>query len=297
VNWTGSDHKNNGFRDAKDEPPSPFSIRFGVPRLELGPSLVVLDKSFLDGVKPELLQYYVQQGWTFALPEVLMFELLYKRDRWRLADLFKLHRVEHNLVLLPGIGAMLRAEAEHLKPATTVLKAKSVQFIVAKDASGEYFDLDDPKTLASTAERTAETKTKTSLLIGSWRDFARLPSLQDAKPSEIPNRIQQLKEGIRDDIEDIRGFYKNHRTSDQPAPELLDDQWASFRQIQVLLFAGLDYFARYGPTIEPKADKINNEILDLDYLIPALLVGGLASYDKPLVQCFKFLCPKGIVLR
>jgi len=272
------------------------SVRFGVPRPALGPCLAVLDKSFLDGVKSAHLEYYVQQGWIFALPEILMFELLYKSDPRRIADLFKLHGIERNLVVLPGIGEMLRAEAEHLKLATTVLKAKSVEFIVAKGPSGEYFEL-DPNALASTKERTAETKRKVFLLVSAWRDFVRIPALQDAKPNELPIRIQELREQIRDDIEDIRGFYGNHRDpTKQPAPELLDERWASFRYIQVLLLAGLDYFERYGAKTEPKAEKINNEILDLDYLVPALLVGGLASHDKPLLQRFKFLCPKGMIL-
>ncbi len=272
------------------------SVRFGVPTSAFASSFVVLDKSFLDGNSGARLQYLSQEGWIFALSEALMFELFYKRDPQRLADFFKLHSVQQNLVVLPGIGEMLRAEAEHLKPAATVLKAKSVKFVAAKGPSGEYFEL-DPKALASTRDRTAETKRKVSLLVAAWRDFARIPAIQNAKPNELPIRIQELKEDIRDDIEDIRGFYGNHRNPEQPAPDLLDEQWASFRYIQVLLLAGLDYFQSYGAETEPKMEKINNEILDLDYLTPALLVGGLASGDKRLIQRIKFLCPKGVILR
>ena len=68
---------------------------------------MVLDKSFLDGVNLAQLQYYAQMGWVFGVPEVLMYEHFRKRDKRRIANLFKLHGIEDRIALLPGIGEML----------------------------------------------------------------------------------------------------------------------------------------------------------------------------------------------
>jgi len=40
-----------------------------------------------------------------------------------------------------------------------------------------------------------------------------------------------------------------------------------------------------------------HELLDLDYLVPALLVWGLASCEKRMVERFRLLRPDGVVLK
>jgi hypothetical protein len=63
------------------------------------------------------------------------------------------------------------------------------------------------------------------------------------------------------------------------------------------LLGGLEFYESYGVATPFKRDKIFNELIDLDYLLAALLVGGLASRDKTMVRRFKFLRPDGFVLR
>src|SRR5579859_4935973 len=114
-----------------------MSVVFGI-KISEPPSCVVIDKSFLDGVSSAQLQLYAQNGWTFAMPEVLMYEHFRKRDGWRIANIFKLNRVEKRLFRLPGIGEMFREEAKTLKPAITTLRAENIQFIAQKGPSGEF---------------------------------------------------------------------------------------------------------------------------------------------------------------
>ncbi len=134
-------------------------------------------------------------------------------------------------------------------------------------------------------------------MIAIWRDFKTLPAFNDAPQTEMSNRVRELSLQIRDDREDIRGFYRNHRVPPWPEPELIDEQWAFFRWIQVQLLAGLDFFASYGVKIQPSLEKLMHELLDLEYLIMALLVGGLASREKRMIERFKLLRPGGILLR
>jgi hypothetical protein len=99
------------------------------------------------------------------------------------------------------------------------------------------------------------------------------------------------------DQDAMRAFYSNHRDKSRPPPELLNERWTLFRWIQVHLLAEMDFFMKYGPSIDPAKEKLIHELLDLDYLILALLVGGLACREKRFVERFKFLRPDGAVLR
>jgi hypothetical protein len=110
-------------------------------------------------------------------------------------------------------------------------------------------------------------------------------------------KVDTLSLQIRDDREDMRGFYRNHRHPSFPAPELIDERWAFFRWIQVTLLAGLDFFASYGVDRSPNPEDLLHELLDMDYLVSALLVGGLACRETRFVDRFRFLRPDGMVLK
>jgi hypothetical protein len=259
-------------------------------------SFVVLDKSFLQGVSPAQLYYYVQHGWVFGIADAFWYEHFRKWDEWRRANLVKLKSIENSLVLLPGIGEMFRAEAHEHKPAAQVLVGKRVILNPKLRRGGHFFELDG-QTKETANGRTVELEERIDDMIAIWRDFKTLPALNDATHSEMPSRVHELSLQIRDDREDIRRFYGNHRIPPWPQAELIDEQWTFFRWIQVQLIAGLDFFASYGIKTQPSREKLMHELLDLEYLILALVVGGLASREKRMIQRFKLLRPDGILLR
>jgi hypothetical protein len=271
-----------------------LSFPFGV---KTSRSFAVLDKSFLDGVNSAQLQYYAQRGWTFGLTEALMHEHFRKRDPRRIANLFKLHSIDGSIVLLPGIGEMFRSEAKTLKLACTTMRAERIEFRIQKGTSGEYFELDG-RALRSTEGRSRELKVKLRAIIDVWQlSLREMPELKNASPKELPERIKELSLNIRNDRADMRGFYANHRYADFPPPELLDEEWAFFRWIQVQLLAGLDFISRYGVASKLNEESMLHELLDMDYLICALLVGGLACRETRFVERFRFLRPDGVILR
>jgi hypothetical protein len=176
------------------------------------------------------------------------------------------------------------------------MRAKAVRFTVEQGPSGEYFEL-DRSSLMSTDRRSRELKEKCLTMMTVWHSLRQIPDLRDASPKETPEVIKGLSLKIRNDCEDMRGFYANHRQNWFPAPHLFDEKWAFFRWIQVYLLAGLDYISRYGVRTKPNEESMAHELLDLDYLIFALLVGGLACREARFVDRFRFLRSDGVILR
>lgn len=264
---------------------------FGLRSSGFAPPVVVLDKSFLDATGSAQLQYYVSKGWTFIVPEALMYELLRKNDEGRTRSLRKLSRIEKSVVSLPGIGPMFQAEVREVKPASSVLQAKRVSL-------RRNFRMTQSER-RDTVRRTAQLEGQLPDLIAVWRSLGSMPELKEAQPKEIPKVLADLKQQVRDDPEAIRQFYENVALGlppNFPSPALIDERWAIFRWIQVYLVAGLDFFGSYGLGAQPNPDKLLHERIDLDYTIPALLVGGLACYEKRIRQRFKLLRPGGSLL-
>ena len=267
---------------------------FGIRTSGVLPSFVVLDKSFLDAAGSAQLQYYASKGWTFGVPEALIYELVRKRDEGRARSFLKLSRIQENLVRLPGIGEIFRAEKQQSKPASSILKAKRVRMLATGSLSSEPFPIRESERRA-TNERTAMLKGQLPKLIKIWRALGELPELRDVSRTEMLKKLEALRKEIRGRAA-VRQFYERQRHPSYPVAELLDERWALFRWVQVILIAGLDFFGSYGLKAEPNQEKLLHEVIDLDYTISALLVGGLACCEKHILRRFKLLRPDGVLL-
>ena len=208
-------------------------------------SLVVLDKSFLQGVTAQELRFYVKHGWIFGVTEILQYEHFRKWDRWRFANLVKLKAIEKHIVLLPGIGEMFRAESKKRKPASQVLRIKGIVLTDKLIPGRPFFELDEGTKKIAT-ERTVELEKRLDILIDVWTDFKKIPEFDGAKSEDMAAIVRAKSLQIRDDHDDMRGFYKRHRHRSQPPAKLIDEEWTFFRWIQVQLLAGLDFFASHG---------------------------------------------------
>ncbi len=259
-------------------------------------SLVVLDKSFLQGVTAQELRFYVKHGWIFGVTEILQYEHFRKWDRWRFANLVKLKAIEKHIVLLPGIGEMFRAESKKRKPASQVLRIKGIVLTDKLIPGRPFFELDEGTKKIAT-ERTVELEKRLDILIDVWTDFKKIPEFDGAKSEDMAAIVRAKSLQIRDDHDDMRGFYKRHRHRSQPPAKLIDEEWTFFRWIQVQLLAGLDFFASHGLGAPFNRENLFHGLLDLDYLIVALVVGGLAWREQQMLERFSLLRPDGLILK
>ena len=93
----------------------------------------------------------------------------------------------------------------------------------------------------------------------------------------------------------IRDIYSDHPPERFPSADHIDQRWAIFWHTRFNLLVCLKHFERFhqnNPT-QPSAKELDNELLDLEYLILGALAGGLASNDtKTIRRFFKLACPK-----
>lgn len=279
-----------------EEPNRPDERPFGIANLLLGPRFVVLDKSFLDAVNSAQLQYYAQKGIIFGVTDVLKFELMRKsNDAQRTRSLLKLSEVQE-LVLLPGVGEMFRAESANREPAPSIMIARRLNVTPLPD-SDNPFALTPAEKLA-TDQRTAQLQDeKLPDVMQVWHDLGSMPQLRDVPQAEMPEKLIPLRREIFEDRDSMRQFYENHRQPPFLPGSLIDERWALFRWTQVYLLAGLDFVCRHRPNSEPNRERLLHELLDLDYTITALLVGGLACRENRIIERFRFLGGDGFVLR
>ena len=277
----------------KESVQNPVETMFGIRARGQGQQLVVLDKSFLQGVTGLELQFYVQKGWVFVIPEVLWYEHFRTWDQRRFANLRKLKSVEKDIVLLPGIGEMFRAEARERKPASQALGMKTAVLNKKLFANSQFFELDE-KTRRTSAERTVELEDKLDLMVELWTAYRQFPEFENAKSEDMPGIVRAKSIQIRDDRNDMRGVFTKYGQASFPPADMIDENWIFFRWIQVQLLAGLDFFASYGLGAPFNREDLFHELLDLDYLIPALVVGGLACRERRCCPDSSFFDPTGL---
>src|SRR5579862_4761282 len=190
-----------------------------------GRPFVVLDKSFLHGVTAQELRFYGKHGWIFGVTPTLQYEHFRKWDRWRFANLVKLKAIEKHIVLLPGIGEMFRAESKNRKPASQVVLIKRITLTDKLTPGREFFELDkETKQLA--AKETVEKEQRFDMMIDVWRDFKQIPEFDGVKSEDMPAIVRAKSGQIRDDRDDMRGFYNRHRHRSHPPGKIIGEEWA-----------------------------------------------------------------------
>lgn len=258
---------------------------------------IVLDKSYLYGVSSRKMADLCS-SYQVLMPEALFYELLTADPENRAKCFANLPDIDNPLVLVKNVGFIFRAEVE-----------KKVPFADIKDVSVNirYFfnrNLTNPDNNFSNEQKQSISKWRTDInsriedfkqkaaVVSGW-----FPKVKDFKAGSNPQPIKEAKLMVCRDSNVVRKIYDQIRHDSFPATETVDERWALFREIQVYVLAALDYVCMYGDNnAEAVSSKIENEYLDLEYCITALLVGALASRDNGMIKRFKSIKPDGAVI-
>jgi len=258
---------------------------------------IVLDKSFLYRSGSQKISHLCFSN-QVLMPEALFYELLTTSSENRAKCFRNLPAADNPVMLIKNVGYILRTEVKNKMPFTDI-----------KDASHNIRYIFNNKLIDPNHEFTCEQKNT----ISTWRadihsrieDFKQkaavvsgwFPAVKHFKAGSNREPIEKAKLLLCKDHSVVKSIYEQIRHQSFPETDLIDERWALFREIQVQVIAALDYVGKYGdnnPLIVSK--KIENEYMDLEYCITALMVGALASYDKGMIQRFLSILPEGKVI-
>lgn len=258
---------------------------------------VVLDKSYLQGASAgDVSNLCISEN--VLMSESLFYELLTTEPEVRANCFKKIPQIDNPLTLVPNVGTILRFEIQNKSPCLNIKEVSTnirYQFNKRLVSPDFKFTPQQEKSISEWKKvirsRIDDFKKKSAVVIG-W-----FPRIKGFKAGSDPEPIEQAKSLICKDHNVVKKTYEQIKYHTFPNTEIINERWALFRWIQVHILAALEYVRKYGDgNSEAISKKIENEFLDLDYCITALLVGALASRDISMIERFKHINPKGIVI-
>lgn len=258
---------------------------------------VVLDKSYLQGASgKDINDLCITEN--VLMPESLFYELLTTEPEVRANCFKKIPQIDNPLTLVPHVGTIIRFEIQNKRPCLNIEDVSlNIRYQFNRRLVSPDFKL-TPEQEKSIYEwrndirlRMEGFKEKAAVVSG-W-----FPETKGFKSGNDPSPINEGKSLVCNDQGVVSRIYEQIMHETFPDPRLVNENWCLFRWIQVHVSAALDYVRKYGDGNEKAiSKKIENEFLDLDYCITALLVGALASKDNGMIDRFKNIRPDGIVI-
>jgi len=260
------------------------------------PVKIVVDLSFFIQSSPAgLVRWSRLQPLLF--PETFFFELFTSSDQERqLAAYRKFPDCENLGARLPQVARLLDHERQHKLPAGPALSSfEDRNFYLNPDlAAGIYQFPEDSKAAIEKWEKKVREQSQklpqlTKVLL------ARFPNILSCSNAHRPKTLSDIISKVSVDDDLIRSIYTDYADSEAPDVVHIDERWAVFWRIRFLLLLCLKHFESYPPNRPMNASPklLDNEWLDLEYLILGALAGGLASTDaKTIRRFFRLASPK-----
>lgn len=235
---------------------------------------IILDKSYLEGAKTSDIRALCDTR-DVLMPDVLFYEMM-SNERRRSRCFAKLPSRVNPMVLVDGIGKLLRYEIDNLRAAGRPSQHPVIdQYRYHPGLGDNSFQLPSSaqKALIDAAARlSGSVDSMTGLSSSMHRMFPSLLKGRDDQKKGVKAEIETL---IANDADAIRNFYRSFAApqGERPFPpaELIDRNWTTFRWLQVKLLFALDIFWRYERQTSDFSnqrirEKIEHDVLDMDYL-------------------------------
>lgn len=198
---------------------------------------------------------------------------------------------------MPNVGTLLRYERDNQLPAGPSLSEFArMDFCLNPDMAAGLYHLPEDCSAAIDRWKSQVREASTMLpqltheMVARW--FPRLAPCSGSQRQTVVSEMM-IKVAIDDGL--IRDIYSDHAPKGFPSADRIDQRWAIFWHTRFNLLVCLKHFERFhenDPT-QPSAKDLDNEVLDLEYLILGALSGGLASDDvKTIRRYFNLACSK-----
>lgn len=257
---------------------------------------IVLDKSYLRGKTNDEVAALCRNNDVLMI-DTLFMELISAEAKDRTQCFNKLPKEANPITLMPSVSNLLQKEIELNKSCTPVTSMRyNVNFMFNPRLCDDTFMLSEGDKV-NIAEWNQE-------IFGELNDFREqcilvegyFPKLNCIRPGSRSEIIIEIINAIAFDGDMIRDIYGSIRKNHFPTQEIINENWAFFRWMQVHLMAAVDYYVRYGTVNTPRKEALQNEKLDLDYCIIGTLSDGIATMDSGMKKRYRHICPCKTIL-
>ena len=260
--------------------------------------LVVLDKDYLQGSQPAVIEQLCRD-YRVLMPEALFFELLTCSPAVRARCYAKFPANDNPVALMPIVSELLKVEQKTGRPARPVyahrLLKESFRFNAKLAADNFEFTTGHRRGIARWRRDVAEDSDRHAVLCRTiHRIFPGIVGKSGrARASDIVNARWTVANRPRMVREACQTF--GRRLFPQ-APNF-DGRWVFFRWMQVHLLACLKHAETHGIDAPPRdRQKLEHDVIDMQYQILGSLVGRLASRDGNVKRVVAELVPRALIL-
>lgn len=261
---------------------------------------VVVDKSFVQGRKPEAMRRFASQH-RLLMTEALFFELL-SNPQDRRACFAKLPPGENPVDIVLHRGAYLRKEISTRRPVprpSTKIEKLRFQFndrLLHRDYR-----------LPLEAEAVLQEQ-RNEVVADAASAKARALQMPSFFP-ELAARKSHTRRAARDIAESqvvepgaLLDFYASLRAPKGqrklPPRRFISESWALYRWLQIDFLFCIDLYFRFGSKLSeplsPTSEQgIRHDVLDAQYLLVGVLEGSFATHETKLQRWYKAILPHG----
>lgn len=214
---------------------------------------------------------------SFDLSEPLIFEVLTDSGGRQTNLLAKLSTLEKLLRVAPPLRKILAYELADLRPWSANVNLGSVE-VASIRVNQQALEGEENWWREEAAPSFRQ------LLRTANRLFPALRDVSQGGPRDAVNGLLERVRRNQDSV--VNTVFDMSRAGRGPDPESIDQSWALFRWTQVRLYAVIDGYWRWGPHEETTSKSFLNDLIDLPYLVLALLFGGLLTEERRLIDWF-----------
>lgn len=282
---------------------------------------VVLDKSFLFGVRKEVISD-LSERYDFLASESLLGECFQsflpgqkKDERTRhenAAALMKFSHDDSHLFRIPSSGFLVGIEARTRRPCWPIEDyiGSRIQFNPSYFKSALRMRKEEEPIVESWSAKVAESVqiSLDSYITGNlwplyeWDDSLKQLAANPTTPISdlkklIRRKLPEFQKRVAEDEAFVRSQYCWMRPLFYPAPEKISSRWLLFRSIQIHLLVHLNLVEKNCANVHAMTLlKTTHEWLDYQYCLLASQIGALATGEPSQMARFRQLCPNGVTL-
>ena len=262
---------------------------------------IILDKSFLQGSKASRI-HELATTHRLVVSDALFYELLTSSEPGRSRCFAKFPPVENPVDLVSHIGTLMRLEINAHAPCgrPSEHREQLVFNFNPRLVNADY--LLPEKARANVEKQTAELRSEVKAFVeqvGTIRSF--LPNLLTGTDAYQRAANADAERALVEPRALIPFYSQLEPPSGEkvwPTPELVSEEWAIYRWLQVKLLFALDVYVRYRgvvPQVLSRGtyEKMEHDVLDAQIFALGCLEGAIATREKKQKRWWALVCPTG----